>query len=440
MKRPQIIQGGMGAGVSDWRLARAVSSKGQMGVVSGTALDLILARRLQIGDPGGHMRRGLEAFPDSEISRHILDRYFNPNGKPSDRPFIGKPMAGHTRNRHLDELLLAANFVEVFLAKEGHDGTVGINFLNKIQSPLLPSLYGAMLAGVDVVLVGAGIPLEIPPILDSFSRGEPAELKLHVQKTASGREHKVSFNPNEILANAPAFLQRPLFFPIVSSASLAALLIRRCKGQVDGLIVERPSAGGHNAPPRGHGKLSSDGEPLYGPRDVVDLEAISSHGLPFWLAGSCGTPEELMRARDAGAVGVQVGTLFAFCEDSGLREDLKRNVIERCRRELPRVFTDPVASPTGFPFKVLSVSGTLSDSAVYRKRHRQCDLGYLREPFEKSDGTIGWRCPAEEPETYARKGGNPRDSVGRKCLCNALAANIGLGQIRVSGEGRPLLT
>ncbi|MGD8321328.1 MAG: hypothetical protein PVJ02_12765, partial [Gemmatimonadota bacterium] len=36
---PVIIQGGMGVGISGWRLARAVSSRGQLGVVSGTALD-----------------------------------------------------------------------------------------------------------------------------------------------------------------------------------------------------------------------------------------------------------------------------------------------------------------------------------------------------------------------------------------------------------------
>ena len=56
---PVIIQGGMGVGVSNWRLANAVSSRGQLGVVSGTALDVVLARRLQDGDPGGHMRRAL---------------------------------------------------------------------------------------------------------------------------------------------------------------------------------------------------------------------------------------------------------------------------------------------------------------------------------------------------------------------------------------------
>ncbi|GAG97429.1 unnamed protein product, partial [marine sediment metagenome] len=182
MKFPQIIQGGMGAGVSDWRLARAVSSRGQIGVVSGTALDLILVRRLQLGDPGGHMYRALAALPDPSISRRLIGRYFIAEGKPSDQPFAAKSMGSDKPNRHLEELLIAANFVEVFLAKEGHGGMVGINYLHKIQTPLLPSLYGAMLAGVDVVIVGAGIPLEIPKILDGLCRCESVDLKLHVRE------------------------------------------------------------------------------------------------------------------------------------------------------------------------------------------------------------------------------------------------------------------
>ena len=56
---PPVVQGGMGVAVSGWRLARAVSSAGQLGVVSGTAMDTVLARTLQDGDPGGHYRRAL---------------------------------------------------------------------------------------------------------------------------------------------------------------------------------------------------------------------------------------------------------------------------------------------------------------------------------------------------------------------------------------------
>ena len=69
----------------------------------------------------------------------------------------------------LRELCVVANFVEVWLAREGHDQPVGINYLEKIQLPHLPSIYGAMLAGVDYVLMGAGIPLKIPGALDALA-------------------------------------------------------------------------------------------------------------------------------------------------------------------------------------------------------------------------------------------------------------------------------
>ena len=62
-----IIQGGMGVGVSSWQLARAVSQAGHLGVVSGTALDNVLARRLQDGDQDGNIRRALRHFPNQEI-------------------------------------------------------------------------------------------------------------------------------------------------------------------------------------------------------------------------------------------------------------------------------------------------------------------------------------------------------------------------------------
>ncbi len=44
---PEIIQGGMGVGVSSWQLARQVSMNGQLGVVSGTAVAVTFSRRLQ---------------------------------------------------------------------------------------------------------------------------------------------------------------------------------------------------------------------------------------------------------------------------------------------------------------------------------------------------------------------------------------------------------
>jgi len=84
---PAIIQGGMGIGVSNWTLARAVSRQGQLGVVSGTAIDTVLVRRLQDGDPGGHVRRAMEYFPIPGVCERVLERYFLPSGRRGNQPY-----------------------------------------------------------------------------------------------------------------------------------------------------------------------------------------------------------------------------------------------------------------------------------------------------------------------------------------------------------------
>src|ERR1035437_9840214 len=162
MSNPLIIQGGMGAGVSNWRLAQAVSRIGQLGLVSGTALDQILARRLQDGDSGGHMRRGLDAFPCRPMAERVWRSYFIPGGRGERAPYKSVPSLTKDNSRDLVELCIVSNFVEVYLARQGHQNPVGINYLEKIQSAHLPCIYGAMLGGVGYVVMGAGIPLKIP--------------------------------------------------------------------------------------------------------------------------------------------------------------------------------------------------------------------------------------------------------------------------------------
>ncbi len=438
---PRIIQGGMGAGVSGWRLARAVSAAGQLGVVAGTGLDLILARRLQAGDEGGVVRRALRRFPVAEAAERILERYWIPGGKPPSAPFRGKPMPRLERSAAQAELLMAGNFVEVALAREGHTGPVGINYLEKIQLPTLPSLYGAMLAGVSFVLMGAGLPLAIPGILDQLAAGLPASLPLNVVGRQAGDDFSDRFDPRLFFDGAPPTLTRPRFLGIVSGESVASVLARRASGEVDGFVVERSSAGGHNAPPRGRWGLTPGGEPEYGPRDEPDLAAMAALGKPFWLAGSFDRPGGLDEALRAGATGIQVGTAFAYCAESDLRPDLKRAVLDLSREGRAKAFTDPVASPSGFPFKVVPLAGTLTDRDRFEERSRLCDLGYLRHAYRRPDGQVGWRCPAEDPDDFARKGGCLEDTVGRQCVCNALMANIGLGQVRKGGvQERALVT
>jgi nitronate monooxygenase len=434
-----IIQGGMGVGVSGWQLARAVSLCGQLGVVSGTGLAVVLARRLQIGDPGGDMRRALEHFPVPGVAQNVLNAYFIPAGKAPDQPFVLTPIPQLPMSRSLLELTVAANFVEVFLAKESHGGVVGINYLEKIQLPTLASLYGAMLAGVDYVLMGAGIPRFIPGMLDALAQGRRAELKIDVHGAAAGEQFTSVFDPAEFCGGAPPVLKRPAFLAIVSSATLAMTLARKSNGRVDGFVVEGATAGGHNAPPRGAMQLNERGEPVYGPRDNADLEKIRELGLPFWLAGGFAEPGKLQEALSSGAAGIQVGTAFAFCEESGVQPDLKSRVLEMSLDGETEVFTDPSASPTGFPFKVLKVEGTLSDEQVYQERPRLCDLGYLRQAYRRADGSVGHRCSAEPVAQYVQKGGAIADTVGRTCICNALFGTIGLNQVRSDQYTEPAI-
>ena len=153
-------------------------------------------------------------------------------------------------------------------------------------------------------------------------------------------------------------------------------------------------------------------------------------GLPFWLAGGYGTAEKLRGALAAGATGVQVGTAFAFCAESGLRDDYKQALLKKASFGEAKVFTDPLASPTGYPFKAAQLEDTLSEREVYLARPRICDLGYLREAYRTPAGTIDYRCAGEPLTVYLSKGGQEEKTVGRKCLCNALLANIGHPQVR----------
>ena len=424
----------MGVAVSNWHLAQAVSTQGQLGVVSGTALDQVLARRLQDGDPGGHMRRALEQFPFPAMAERIRSAYFIEGGKPESAPYRKLPPHLKESARELQELFIVANFVEVFLAREGHSHPVGINFLEKIQIPHLPSIYGAMLAGVDFILMGAGIPMRIPGVLDLYVNHETATYPLYVAGALPDDDTTMRFNPRDYMEHELPPLRRPRFLAIIASNTLAVTLLKKSNGQVNGFIIEGPTAGGHNAPPRGKLQLDAAGEPIYGERDVVDLARMRDLGVPFWLAGGYGSAEKLREALNEGAAGIQVGTPFAFCNESGLRDDYKFALLWIAAAGRARVATDPLASPTGFPFKVAALDGTVSEEQTYRERPRICDLGYLREGFRAEDGEIDFRCASEPVTVYVAKGGKIENTEGRKCVCNGLLANIGHAQVRNGGR------
>lgn len=438
---PRIIQGGMGVAISGWQLAKEVASAGELGVVSSTGLTLVFAQRLQMGDEGGHLRKALAYFPDPHVAECVLETHYKHGRKTGRSAVRGVPMYTLKPSDDLLKLTIVANFCEVWLAKEGHAGVVGINLLEKLRLPNLPSLYGAMLADVDYVLMGAGIPTEIPGVLDRFAMHESASLKIAVDGASADDDYRFQVEPSLLLRGLLPPLRRPKFLAIISSDVLAEALLKRANGRIDGFVIENDLAGGHNAPPRGALRLNAVGEPTYGSRDAANLAKIRSFGLPFWLAGDYATPEKLETAIATGAQGIQVGTAFAFCNESGLAKHLKVGILRQIADNTVEIFTDPNASPTGFPFKVIRFAGTVSESGVYETRPRICQFGLLRQIYKRADGSVGYRCPSEPVDAYVKKGGKIEDTVGRKCLCNALMANVDLPQEQLSGYiEKPLVT
>lgn len=465
----QLIQGGMGVYVSNFRLANAVASCQPgvtAGTVSGTALDVVHVRLLQMGDPGGHIRKALFAFDSKfqvDIGAKIIDQHLVEGGKlPHERFHYGPrqmlytmdgkqviPLPGEpplpvqlTVDQELVELLIATAFAEVWLAKQGHHGRVLINFLHKVQLPLVYALYGAMLADVDGIVVGAGNPEGLPEICSRLAQHQPVTTKHHLLYRESGEIFQVDFDPRMIGGGrlAQQILNRPAFLAIVSLESLVGVLVNSPSSTLsaeppDGFIIEHHTAGGHNAPPQGPLTKDALDQPVYSSQDEPDLEEIRRFKMPFWLAGGYNSRQKLEEAKNAGATGVQIGTSFALAQESGLDPVHKIALLKALQQgttdaDLVRT---TLFSPTGYPFKVAQLPGTLADEEVYEGRNRVCDLGFLQQRGFSKPGPDGARdlfarCPAGPLADFSRKRGLPFNAAGKRCLCNGLLAAVGLGQ------------
>jgi NAD(P)H-dependent flavin oxidoreductase YrpB (nitropropane dioxygenase family) len=277
--------------------------------------------------------------------------------------------------------------------------------------------------------------------LDKLSTGQAVSLKVDVSGASPEDCYELTFDPSDFDKAKKQKLKRPFFIAIVSSSVLAQSLSKKASGSVDGFVIEHHSAGGHNAPPRGGTTVDGKGEPKYGSKDEPDPLEFQKCGRPFWFAGSCASSEKLFAALETGAQGIQVGTAFAYCEESGISPEIKQRVIEKVLDGTAEVFTDPRASSSGYPFKVVRLEGTMSEPNEYAQRNRICDAGYLRSAYKTESGAVGFRCAAEAVDDYVRKGGKLEDCDGRKCLCNGLLATAGFAQIQANEyEELPLLT
>jgi NAD(P)H-dependent flavin oxidoreductase YrpB (nitropropane dioxygenase family) len=424
---PLLLGGGMAVGISTASLVRAVSTcevpglgRGLcLGITSGTAAANLVARRLQHGD--ARVRLALDALaaraPSLAPELDALHAaYFVPGGKEASRPYKPVPVFGLDAPRSLQLLTVAANFTTVWECRQGHDAPVGINYLQKIELSQLPALFGAMLAGVDYVCVGAGNPAAFPGFVRGLARREPVGQAVHVARASAPRT--IRFDPRDFGGAELPALREPRFLAIVSTFEQAEQLAGSEATRPFGFVFEGPSAGGHNAPPADYRRALGE-PPRWGARDELDLRRLAALREPFWLAGAYGNPEGLRRALAAGAMGVQVGTVLALSDESGMSPALRRRVLERIWRKDLAVVTEPLMSPTGFPFKVVQLAGSLSEEAVRSRRERVacCDLGHLVTPVEhrrrvtRPDGRveevveIHTLCPAEPVERSRARAG-----------------------------------
>ena len=418
-------------GVRAGRLASAVSRCGGLGVVSGVGIGTCLARRLQDGDRGGNYRRALAAFPVQDLAARILQQYYIEGGRKAGVRYKTMPVPSLSSHVAFDELNAAACFAETWLAKEGHSYPIGLNLLTKLQAQTLPSLLGAMLAGVDVVIMGAGIPVRVPGILDQFAKGEAAHLQVDVTGQAQGEVHMLDLDPARPARNARGRTAPPDFHAdrvVCNAGGDAATAEQRQKWTV--LSSNRRWPAGITPRRAGLKVISDRGEVVWGERDAMDPAGIKALGLPFWLAGARGSPEGLANALAVGASGVQVGTAFAFCRESAIRDDIKRDALALAQAGKLEVRSDPTASPTGFPFKVCATAGIADGRpGVYEAAADLRGAGICGNPIPCRAAGVGWRCAAEPVEQHVAKGGTIESTIGRKCLCSGLSATIGIADI-----------
>jgi nitronate monooxygenase len=303
----------MGVGVSLSPLARAVAQEGGVGIISSACLDRLLSKR---------------------------------NGKKLN--------------------VYEAAYEEVSLSKSA-GGFAGINIMCALVRDYEDSVRGALDAGADAIISGAGLPMSLPAI------------------------------------QAP---KDTALIPIVSSPRALELICKkweRLGARPDAVVLEGPLAGGH----------------LGFKMDQVDLEcnilenllppvkdmAMKYGDFPLIVAGGIYTYQDITRFIKMGADGVQMGTRFLATEESSASEAYKQAVL-RAKKEDIVVAHDP-GSPCGLPFRVIKQS-PMYVSALQKLRKPKCDKGYVL--LKDADGKFS-KCPAKESNEH------------HFCICNGLLSS-----------------
>ena len=291
LKKP-IIQGGMGVGISLSGLATAVANEGGIGVISSVALGL-LEENKQL------------KFREANI--HFLKN-------------------------------------EIRKAKKITKGVIGLNIM-VAMSDYDNLLECAISEKVDIVFLGAGLPLRFPK---HFSTDEIKSIKT-------------------------------LFAPIVSSARAAQIIFKyweKTFGRVpDAVVVEGPKAGGH----LGFKKEQID-DPAYKLENLIPeviaviktFEERLNKEIPVIAAGGIFSGADIHQFLELGAKGVQMGTRFVATHECDASIEFKNAYIESKKEDMTII-----ESPVGLPGRAIRNS-FLNDVAAGEHKPFNCPWKCLK--------------------------------------------------------------
>jgi len=248
-----IVQGGMGVGVSAHRLSSAVAHCGAMGTIS--SIDL---RRLH---------------PDlMHLTTHLPYA-------PENKAIIDQANVQSLKR----EITMAKSLSNGF-------GMIAVNIMRAVNE-YAAYVRCALESGADAIVVGAGLPLDLPDLAVDF--------------------------PTVAL------------IPILSEARGIEIVIKKWAKKhctPDAIVIEHPRfAGGH----LGASSIEEINNPKYDFEVVIPqtLALLKTWGLegqvPLIAAGGINSYEDIKRLQDLGAAGVQLGTAFAVTVECDAHQHFK---------------------------------------------------------------------------------------------------------------------
>lgn len=287
-----IVQGGMGVGISLAGLASAVSNEGGIGVISSIGL--------------GHLF----------------------------------PQPGH----NIIEGSKIALCKEIKKARQKTNGVLGLNIMFAV-SDFDEIIRTALEEAIDIIFIGAGLPLKIPDTLTL-----------------------------EYLQNV-----KTKIIPIVSSSRALNVIFKTWQKKFnhvpDAVVLEGPLAGGHLG-----FKRSQIGDPDYSlenllPEVIAALEPfrqIFGKHIPVIAAGGIFSGVDIYRMIQLGADGVQMGTRFVATHECDASTEFKMQYL-KCKGEDIGI----IQSPVGLPGRSI-INQFLRDVEADKKKPFKCQFKCLK--------------------------------------------------------------